>query len=222
MRADGDWSGPLFVVGASRSGTAMLRSILNSNSAVMLAGETHFFDDLQRIKGNRGAVSLGGREAEACADYFLALDDRPYGMKGVALRSPTSRQHLMDRASQFGGDAEAYLEAYCRIVAEREGKYIWGEKLRGMCFVLRKSLHGTPKPRSSAWFAILARWSRPIAIGAIKAGSTLQRIGRTKKRLAPRSTGLGRHTTLLSQLYFGAPPSIVQFAPARRSASAVS
>ena len=38
--------GPVFLVGSSRSGTALLQAILN-NADVHLAGETHYFDDLR-------------------------------------------------------------------------------------------------------------------------------------------------------------------------------
>ena len=42
MHVDVNWSGPVFVVGASRSGTAMLQSILRRNPDVRLAGGTTF------------------------------------------------------------------------------------------------------------------------------------------------------------------------------------
>ena len=38
---------PLFVVGPSRSGTSLMRALLNGHADIALAGETHYFDDLR-------------------------------------------------------------------------------------------------------------------------------------------------------------------------------
>ena len=48
---------PVFVAGPSRSGTALVRSLLNGHPDVHIASETHFFDDLRRrvpVEGRLG------------------------------------------------------------------------------------------------------------------------------------------------------------------------
>ena len=103
MRADTEWSGPVFIVGASRSGTAMLQSVLRRNPDVRLAGETHYFDDLRpRVIGKRLA-DLDATSRDACADYFRALTVRPYGKNGDPAKSVFSREELLARAEELGG-----------------------------------------------------------------------------------------------------------------------
>ncbi len=138
------WSGPLFLVGPSRSGTAMMRSAFNGHSSVNLAGETHYFDDLRVRKDLLGREALGEPERALAADYFRALDDRPYGMKGDPDRSPTSRGDLLARARSLGGDLDSVFEAYCRLYAERAGARIWGEKTPRHVFRLSEMLERYP------------------------------------------------------------------------------
>lgn len=120
---------PIFVVGASRSGTALLRSCLNQHSAVHLAGETHYFDDLRTRLSSVATSQLSDEQRTVAEDYFLALAHRPYGHGGVAAESPLDRQLLRDEANGIGHGSDAYFEAYCRIAArdhEKSGR--WGEK----------------------------------------------------------------------------------------------
>lgn len=119
---------PIFLVGASRSGTAMLRSCLNRHSRIYLATETHYFDDLRSRKGIAGQGALSAEDSRLCADYFRALDDRPYGMKGDPEQSPIPRERLLSEARQYGTDSDAVFEAYCREIARQKDADIWGEK----------------------------------------------------------------------------------------------
>ena len=51
-RAEASVSGEIFVVGASRSGTNLVRALLNAHSTLWVSGETHYFDDLRpRLPG---------------------------------------------------------------------------------------------------------------------------------------------------------------------------
>lgn len=120
--------GPVFLVGASRSGTAMMRSCLNMHARIHLATETHYFDDLRARKGIHGVEVLPAARHAECADYFRALDDRPYGMKGNPELSPFTRERLLHAAAGFGTDSDAIFEAYCRETARDKGAAVWGEK----------------------------------------------------------------------------------------------
>ena len=56
-------SGEIFVVGASRSGTNLVRALLNAHSTLWISAETHYFDDLRpRLPGN-GTEPLAGEDA---------------------------------------------------------------------------------------------------------------------------------------------------------------
>jgi sulfotransferase family protein len=109
---------PIFVVGPSRSGTSMLREVLNRHPEVWITRETHYFDDLRRR-------SAGLPEIE---DYFLNVGAIAYGGAPPDEEDGAARQRLREAAAQLGGTADAYFEAFCRDRADREGKSRWGEK----------------------------------------------------------------------------------------------
>lgn len=68
--------GPIFLTDASRSGTALVSSVLNNDPVVYLAGETHYCDDLRAQLGDRAERELVGEDKRRCEDYFLALAQR--------------------------------------------------------------------------------------------------------------------------------------------------
>lgn len=120
---------PIFVVGPSRSGTTMMRLLLNKHGRVWVAGETHYFDDLRPRFPGRDHAPLTPAEAKACQDYFLAIDHKPYGRGGNPERAPrVTRDELQDQAGHLGAGTDAYFHAYCTLLARFNGKVRWGEK----------------------------------------------------------------------------------------------
>ena len=104
MLRRGGMERPVFIVGASRSGTAMLQSVLRRNPDVRLAGETHYFDDLRpRVIGTRLA-DLDAADRDASVDYFRALTVRPYGKNGDPARSSARRARSFWPARSAGRD----------------------------------------------------------------------------------------------------------------------
>ena len=122
------WSAPVFIVGASRSGTAMLRSILMQDSDVSLAGETHYFDDLRQKFRDKQLSQMTPDERNQCADYFRAISERPYGKHGAPEDSRFSRDDLLTDAAAIGDTTDSVFEAYCKRIASEKGAHIWGEK----------------------------------------------------------------------------------------------
>ena len=121
-------SGEIFVVGASRSGTNLVRALLNAHSTLWISGETHYFDDLRpRLPGN-GTEPLAGEDRERCERYFLALSHRAFGQAGDPGESRFDRGELRALAGELGGSGDAYFEALCRLRAGRHGRERWGEK----------------------------------------------------------------------------------------------
>jgi sulfotransferase family protein len=116
---------PVFVVGASRSGTNLLRALLNAHPELWVSGETHYFDDL-RPRLPRGR--LEGEARDRCERYFLALSHRAFGQSGDPAESPLGRDELRRLAARLGATGDAYFEALCRLRARRHGKPSWGEK----------------------------------------------------------------------------------------------
>ena len=87
-------SDEIFVVGASRSGTNLVRALLNAHSTLWVSGETHYFDDLRpRLPGN-GTEPLAGEDRERCERYFLALSHRAFGQAGDPDESRLDRDEL--------------------------------------------------------------------------------------------------------------------------------
>lgn len=122
--------GPVFVVGASRSGTALLRSALNRHPEVYLAGETHWFDG-PRTRLSTLDAPLQGAERADVVRHFRALSHRPFGHAGTAESGWLSADRLTAAAARLGGRADAFFEAFCRLEAEDAGAgdvTRWGEK----------------------------------------------------------------------------------------------
>jgi hypothetical protein len=118
-------SGEIFVVGASRSGTNLVRALLNAHSTLWVSAETHYFDDL-RPRLPRG--TLHGDARALAEDYFLALSHRAFGQDGDPEQSTVQREELRSLAGELGGTGDAYFEALCRLRARRHGRERWGEK----------------------------------------------------------------------------------------------
>lgn len=128
MGSDVNWKSPIFVVGASRSGTAMMRSILMQDPDVSLAGETHYFDDLRPRYAGQRVSQMSQEDRDKCADYFRSISVRPYGMHGNPEESWFTREELLADAAAIGDDTDSIFEAYCKKFATRHEATIWGEK----------------------------------------------------------------------------------------------
>lgn len=142
-----EWAPPLFIMGASRSGTAMLRSILISNQSISLVGETHYFDDLRPRFSGKTFEQMSNAEIELCCDYFRAQTSRPYGKKGNPDDSWLSREELMNAAREIGNSVDSIFEAYCKLSARRDGARVWGEKTPRHIFRIADILKVYPSAR---------------------------------------------------------------------------
>lgn len=138
---------PVFIVGASRSGTALLQSILSNHPSLHISGETHYFDDLRVTMAGREQDPLSAQDARRCEDYFLALAHRPYGHGGDPKRSRIDRTRLRAVANRVGLGADAYFEGFCRLNAETAGKVHWGEKTPRHVFRIAEIIQRYPAAR---------------------------------------------------------------------------
>ncbi len=154
------FNGPLFLVGASRSGTALMRSVLNQHSDVCISGETHYFDDLRARFADplNGLVSSDDRRR--CEDYFMALTHRPYGHGGEPGRGWLERDALLAELSSDTPSPDELFVAYCRITAGKADARIWGEKTPRHIFRLEDMLRRFPNAR------VIAMVRDPRAVAA--------------------------------------------------------
>lgn len=115
-------SGPIIVVGASRSGTELVRALLNRHPEVGIAPETHYFDDLRpRVGGGRSELTPDQREATR--EYFENLRSGWYGLNTTP-RSSSSANWL----ENLGDTADEIFRQYCEAWSADRGKNVWGEK----------------------------------------------------------------------------------------------
>jgi sulfotransferase family protein len=138
---------PIFVVGPSRSGTGLVRHLLNRHSRLWLTGETHYFDDLRlRMKG-RERFPLIAADRETCESYFLALARGAYRVDVGSNESRIAREELRELADSVGVGSDAYFEAFCRLNAKTHEKADWGEKTPRHVFRIDEILEAYPRAR---------------------------------------------------------------------------
>jgi hypothetical protein len=110
---------PVFIVGAPRSGTTLLRVTLNRHSQLAVCGETHYFQRVysrRRAFGDPGTVQNRARIVGA----YLAIEAvRRLGMDSAVLRERLMREGVSWRAL-FASMIQAY--------ADFHGKPYSGEK----------------------------------------------------------------------------------------------
>jgi hypothetical protein len=109
---------PIFIVGASRSGTSLIRNILNRHPRIAICGETHFhhyvykrrrsFGDLSDLKNRRRLI-----------EEYLALK---------RLRFITDPHGLTEKLLREGASYQALFTSFVKYHSVTGSKQRWGEK----------------------------------------------------------------------------------------------
>ena len=111
-------SEPFFVLGAQRSGTTMMRLMLNSHRRLAVPHETVFFTQFYRKLESYG--DLG--EAENRCRLLNDIADHPLVKRGKLI---FDKEAVLAREStNYGSLIDAIMTAY----AESQGKVRWGDK----------------------------------------------------------------------------------------------
>lgn len=135
-----------FVVGLTRSGTTLLRMMLDAHRELAIPPETHFVPDV--IKAVR---------AEAGTDAVLAAftDNRTWNDFGI------STEEMRERIEAGGGsDAAEVVRAFFTAYAERQGKERWGDKTPAYMLSIQRIGRTLPESR----FIHLIRDGRDVAL----------------------------------------------------------
>jgi Sulfotransferase family len=163
---------PVFVVGTSRSGTSMLREMLNRQSTLWVVRETHYFDDLRPRLGDRARIPVNAVDRARCEAYFRALAHRAYGQQGDPSQGEIDADELGREARRLGDTPDAFFEAFCRIRARENGKARWGEKTPRHVFRIPDLLDAFPSAQvvclvrdPRAMVASYRDWKRKAATG---------------------------------------------------------
>src|SRR5687768_11829070 len=141
-----------FVVGVPRSGTTLLRLMLDAHPELAIPAETHFVPDLIE-------AGSAGRSAEELCDLIVAARNwGDFALPEAALR---------DRVSATGqDDAAAVLRGFYGLYAELQGKPRWGDKTPG--YVRRMSPIAKALPE--ARFVHLVRDGRDVLLSRRQRG----------------------------------------------------
>jgi hypothetical protein len=135
-----------FVVGLGRSGTTLLRLMLDSHPQLTIPPETHFAVGVIRMYRN------GDPTPEEAADYLSGL--RRWGDFGI------ERDEILERLqASAADDAQTALRAFYEVYAAKQGKPRWGDKTPGYTQHMRRISRVLPEAR----FVHLIRDGRAVA-----------------------------------------------------------
>jgi hypothetical protein len=139
-----------FIVGATRSGTTLLRLMLDAHPHMAIPSETHFIPDL--IKAYRLESATPERLCEVVTAH------RRWGDFHLDAEALLERFRAIDPITP--GDA---IRAFFDLYAEREGKSRWGDKTPGYV----REMHRIESVLPEARFVHLIRDGRDVALSIL-------------------------------------------------------
>jgi hypothetical protein len=139
-----------FVVGVGRSGTTLLRLMLDAHPRMAVPPETHFLPDVIKA-ADRGAGPDGVVE--------VLRASRRWGDMGISDSDIRARFHSLPRF-----DATSAARAIYRAYAEERGKERWGDKTPKYSLVMGEIEDALPEAR----FIHLIRDARAVALSRVK------------------------------------------------------
>jgi hypothetical protein len=140
-----------FIVGVTRSGTTLLRLMLDAHPDMAIPPETHFVPQLIRTTRKRGA---GCEEA-----HGVVTGHRQWGDFDLDSGELLRRYCSLDRI-----DPETTIRTFFELYAEREGKPRWGDKTPNYVKRMRQIERWIPEAR----FIHMIRDGRDAALSRFK------------------------------------------------------
>ncbi len=113
---------PVFVVGCPRSGTTLLRLMLDAHPSLAIPPESHFIPGVYRVRSRYGTGPAFDAERMA-RDVFETLRFKDWHLPPESVLA----QMRSSGASDMAGAIEAFFVAY----AKAHGKPRWGDKTPG-------------------------------------------------------------------------------------------
>jgi Sulfotransferase family len=180
IRGDAGRTPVPFVVGMNRSGTTLLRMMLDAHPELTIPPETHFVPDVIEICDERGATPEDVVE--------VMTSHREWGDFGLGADEVLERLRATDQLT--AGEA---LRAFYGLYAERAGKPRWGEKTPGYA----TSMVQIQKALPEAHFVHLIRDGRDVALSAMDRAKKPITAGQVAKRWKRRITKARRQSRKL-------------------------
>jgi hypothetical protein len=115
---------PLFIGGCPRSGTTLLRSMLNNHPDLAVPAETNFVHHLWRYRVRFG--DLREEENRRAIGRWLFVESKGEG--GDRIRAGMPREEAIERVAAAGPTLGSVLIAVYEIYAAQQGKPRWGDK----------------------------------------------------------------------------------------------
>jgi hypothetical protein len=145
-----------FVVGVARSGTTLLRLMLDAHPELAIPPETHFIPKLAKALEETPAASDNERRHRA---HTLITDHRRWPDFGL---DPDELSRRFATTEPF--DAGAAMRAFYGLYAEQHGKPRWGDKSPSYVRRMRKVHAVLPEAR----FIHLIRDGRDVALSQLE------------------------------------------------------
>jgi len=140
---------PIFIVGSPRSGSTLLRNMLNRHPAIAICLETQFRRLIYARRRAFGDLSDLGNRSRLAKEYLST--ERVQRMQ---IDLPALKEMLLREAATY----EAFFTSFLRFYAEANGKRRCGEKSPGHACSPQRFANGTPMRTSSISCAIHATW----------------------------------------------------------------
>ena len=140
-----------FIVGVTRSGTTLLRLMLDAHPDLAIPPETHFVPSLIKATRKRGITC---EEAHA-----IVTGHRQWGDFNLDSAQLLERYCALDRI-----DPETTIRAFFELYAEREGKPRWGDKTPNYVKRMKQIENWIPEAR----FIHMIRDGRDAALSRFK------------------------------------------------------
>ena len=139
-----------FVVGLTRSGTTLLRMMLDAHPELTIPPETHFVPDLIKAAKDGGSVD----------DMVRALTEnrtwQDFGIPAEEMRRAFEAVPIGEELARPGAAVRAFFDAY----AARQGKPRWGDKTPAYMLSVTRIGRALPEVR----FIHLIRDGRDVAL----------------------------------------------------------
>jgi sulfotransferase family protein len=146
-----DETSPFFIVGNDRSGTTVLRLVLDRSHEAAVPSESMFLMDFASVR-RRGGLDDPERAARFCATVWSHPKVRLWGLSGPPPEVPARLSH--EEAYRFA------VESPFRAYAAREGKERFGDKTPAYVHCLEEVFAVWPGAR----VVVLVRDARDVAL----------------------------------------------------------
>jgi hypothetical protein len=168
-----------FIVGMTRSGTTLLRLMLDAHPDMTIPPETHFIPDLI------GAFNKGEDTPEAVLPIFT--DNRRWGDFGLSEKEMRKALEGIAPLDKPAFPARAFYQLY----AKKQGKERWGDKTPGYATKLRR-IHRILR---EARFIHMIRDGRDVALSLEQrqAGMTTEQVARRWRHRINRTRRAAEH-----------------------------